>query len=207
PTSLPHAPQPSHANPPCDTATAVGTDGVTPVAGTFVFTYNGSTTAPTQAGTYDVVGTFVSSDLSYGNATITGTLTIAQATPTVTIAATTLTYDGNGQDPGVAVVGVDQSTPVAGTLVGTYDGATTLPANAGRYDVEATFTSADGNYASTAGSFTLVIDPAAVSVGYATGQWQFVYDGGPQSFTAGAFGVDGVTEVSGSFDYAYFDGA
>src|SRR5262249_14717745 len=82
-----------------------------------------------------------------------------------------------------------------------------LPVNAGTYDVEATFTSADGNYASTTGSFTLVVNPAAVSVGYATGQWQFVYDGGPQSFTAGAFGVDGVTTVDGTFSYAYFDSA
>jgi hypothetical protein len=70
-----------------DTASAVGIDNVTPVAGAFIITYNGSTTTPTQAGSYAVVANFISSDLNYTNATITGTLTISQATPTIAVSS------------------------------------------------------------------------------------------------------------------------
>ena len=54
---------------------------MTPVAGSFAFTYNGSTTPPTAAGTYAVVATFTSADPSYANATVTTTETINPATP------------------------------------------------------------------------------------------------------------------------------
>lgn len=62
-------------------ATAVGADGVTPVAGSFTFAYNGSTAAPANAGTYGVLATFTSADPSYGDATMLGTMTIGKATP------------------------------------------------------------------------------------------------------------------------------
>jgi len=62
-------------------AGAFAVDGVTPVSGTFAYTYNGSTTAPTGPGTYAVVATFTSSDPSYASATGTGSLTINKATP------------------------------------------------------------------------------------------------------------------------------
>src|SRR5262249_44943806 len=56
-------------------ATAVGSDGKTPVAGSFSFAYytgssasgTPSATAPTNPGTYTVVATFTSSDPYYGN--------------------------------------------------------------------------------------------------------------------------------------------
>jgi hypothetical protein len=76
-------------------ATAIGTDGVTPVAGSFAFTYNGSATPPTAAGTYAVAATFTSSDPSYASVTATGTLTINQATPTITVSDGPFNYDGN----------------------------------------------------------------------------------------------------------------
>ena len=135
-----------------DTATAVDpTDGVTPVAGSFLITYNGSTTAPTQAGSYAVVATFASSDLNYADASITGTLTISQATPTISIASNypNFYYDTFAQAQYVSEVGVDGVTPVNGTLSVLYNGSSTLPVNAGTYNVSVTFTSNDPNYLST----------------------------------------------------------
>ena len=70
--------------------TALGVDGVTPVGGSFTFTYyvgntasgNGSSTAPTDAGTYTVVADFTSSDGNYTPATSQPVVfTIAKASP------------------------------------------------------------------------------------------------------------------------------
>jgi hypothetical protein len=62
-------------------ATAVGSDGKTPVLGSFAFAYNGSNVAPLNAGTYQVLVTFTSGDPNYGNATLLGKFTMAKATP------------------------------------------------------------------------------------------------------------------------------
>jgi hypothetical protein len=62
-------------------ATAYNVDGVTPLGGSFTFTYNGSATAPRAAGTYAVVATFTSDDPNYGTATGTGTIIISAITP------------------------------------------------------------------------------------------------------------------------------
>jgi hypothetical protein len=80
-------------NPHAATATAVGVDGVTPVAGSFSFTYNGSTSPPVNAGSYAVVATFTSSDVDYANGTGSATITIPDSTiPTgVTVAGASTT--------------------------------------------------------------------------------------------------------------------
>jgi hypothetical protein len=186
-----------------DTGTAIGQDGMTQVNGSFVITYNGSTTAPTAAGTYDVVATFVSSDSAYADTTVTGTLTITPATPTLALDATTFVYNALGQGPGATVTGVDGITPVNGTFAITYNGLTTPPVDAGTYDVEVTFTSADPNYVSTTLSSTFTILQATPSVGLLNGEWEFLYNGTPQGVTGSAYGVDGITPVAGTFSYAY----
>jgi hypothetical protein len=63
------------------TATAIGVDSVTPVEGSFSFTYNGSSNPPVNAGSYAVVATFTSSDPNYANAT--GNATIVIPDPTI----------------------------------------------------------------------------------------------------------------------------
>jgi hypothetical protein len=62
-------------------ATAVGADGVTPVSGYFTFALNGSTGYARNAGTYQVLAAFTSTDPSYGNATLLTNFTIDRATP------------------------------------------------------------------------------------------------------------------------------
>ena len=111
-------------------------DGVTPVAGDFLITYNGSPTTPTQAGTYAVVANFISSDTNYANATITGTLTISAVAPTLAVDPTPFTYDGTGHAAVVTALGVDGGTPVDGTFSVTYDGSSTPPVDAGTYDCD-----------------------------------------------------------------------
>jgi hypothetical protein len=190
-----------------DIATAIGTDGVTPVAGSFLITYNGSTTAPTAAGTYAVVATFVSSDLAYGDASIAGTLTIAQATPTITISSSyPFYYDTFAQAQYVSEVGADGATPVNGTLSVLYNGSSTLPVNAGTYDVSATFTSNDPNYLSTTASGSMTILPSGVSLYYSLngGAYYYFYNGTPQGVTGSATGYFN-DPVNGTFSYAYFD--
>jgi N-acetylneuraminic acid mutarotase len=193
-------------NPHADSATADGTDGLTPVNGSYIITYNGSTTAPTAVGSYAVVVTFISSDLNYTGTSITSTLTISPATPTLSFGYNTFSYTGQGATADVTALGADGVTPVNGTYSVTYDGSSALPVNAGTYTVDVTFTSNDPNYNSTSGSSTLTILPATPSVGLGNGgQWQFTYNGLPQSVVGSAVGVDGVTPVLGTFSYVYTD--
>ncbi len=103
-------------------ATAVGSDGVTPVAGTFTFTYNGSTTQPSAAGSYAVLASFTSSDPGYLGASGTATITISPATPvfgnlaspTITAGAATTTLSGQLAAGAVVPSGASVSITLAG---------------------------------------------------------------------------------------------
>ena len=55
---------------------------MTPVNGTFTFAYNGSPGPVYNAGNYQLLVTFTSSDPTYGNATLLTTFTVFQAAPT-----------------------------------------------------------------------------------------------------------------------------
>ena len=179
---------------------------MTPVAGSFLFTYNGSTTAPTQAGTYAVAATFISADPNYANATITGRMAISAVSPTLTLDPTPFNYDGTSHAAVVGAVGVDQVTGVQGTFTVTYNGSMTPPVDAGTYDVTISFNSSDPNYLSTMISSSITILPATPSVGLGNGgQWEFTYNGAPQSVVGSATGIDGVTPINGSFTYAYYN--
>jgi hypothetical protein len=187
-----------------DSAVALAADNVTPVAGSFIITYNGSTTTPTRAGAYAVVATFISSDNNYANASITGSMSIAAVAPTLTIDPTPFTYNGASHAALVSALGVDHVTPVAGTFTVTYNGSPTAPVNAGTYQVTVNFVSNDSNYLSTSVTSSINVLPATPSVGLLNGQWMFTYDGTPKPVTGSAVGIDGVTPVSGSFTYTYY---
>jgi len=108
-------------------------------------TYNGSPTPPSDLGGYAVVATV--DDANY-QGSASGTLTIGQATATVSLSNLDQIYDG--QPKPVAV-----TTDPAGLSVDvTYNGSPTAPANAGSYAVVATVT--DANYQGSA-SGTLTI--------------------------------------------------
>ena len=111
-------------------------------------TYNGSANAPTNAGTYTVIGTIA--DTNY-QASATNTLVIAQALATVTLTNLSQVNDGTPKP-------VSYMTAPAGLAVNlTYNGLTNAPTNIGSYIVIGTI--ADLNYSGGATN-TLVIAAA-----------------------------------------------
>ncbi len=122
--------------------------GVTtdPAGLTVEVTYDGSTTAPTNAGTYAVVATVTEPGYT-GSAS--GSFVIGKATATVTLGDLAQTFDG-------APKPVSVTTAPAGLAVDvTYDGSATAPSAVGSYAVVATVN--DSNYEGSANG-TLVIE-------------------------------------------------
>ena len=115
-------------------------------------TYNGESTLPVDAGTYDLQ-VDVSSDNYSGTAT--GSLTIAPAAVTFTIGKLSQVYNGSGKE--VTVV----SDPEGVDATVTYNGGSDLPVGAGSYAVVASPTS--GNYTGT-GTADLVIGKATAVI-------------------------------------------
>lgn len=110
-------------------------------------TYNGSTTAPTVAGTYAVVATVTDPNYQGG---ASNSLVISKATATVTLDNLIQTYDGTPK-----TVSVTTGPPGLAVVV-TYNGSTLAPTTVGTYAVVATVS--DPNYDGSA-SDTLVIEP------------------------------------------------
>ncbi len=133
-------------------------------------TYNGSSTVPTNAGSYPVVATVNSPDY-IGSAT--GTLVIAKAAGKVTLANLAATYSGN-------TIAATATTTPSGLTVGlTYNGSSTAPTTAGTYTVVGTIN--DPNYTGTA-SGSLIITKATATV--TLGNLVVTYNGSPQAATA-----------------------
>lgn len=101
----------------------------------YIVTYNGSTTPPTDAGTYTIIAT-INDNFYYGSAT--GTFIIQKAERTINVSNLSQTYDGNPKSVTVSIVGVNVSYTV------TYNGSTTPPTDAGKYKVVVTID--DKNY-------------------------------------------------------------
>jgi hypothetical protein len=193
------------------TATAVGTDGVTPVAGTYEIAYNGRANFPPPylAGTYQVLVTFTSTDPNYGNATLLTTFTINQASPafsdlsspTIAVGAATTTVSGNIYDSTVSPTAV---VPAGDHVIVTLNGVsqeTTVVAN-GRFS--STFATGDlpvasytitysfvgdANFNAAAdGSSTLTVVPLAAPVVTLNPSNHTTSAGDPVYFTAAATG-------------------
>ncbi|MCE7949693.1 MAG: hypothetical protein DYH18_01125 [Xanthomonadales bacterium PRO7] len=122
----------------------------TPTGLVYTVTYNGSATAPTNAGTYNVVATI--NDPSYSGST-SGTLTIAPKPETLTLSNLSQVYDGN---PKSVTVTVSPDTTVPYSV--TYNGSSAAPTAVGTYTVVATVT--DPNYT---GSSTATLTITAAS--------------------------------------------
>jgi hypothetical protein len=133
-------------------------------------TYNGSANAPTNAGSYTVIGTI--SDVNYlGSAT--NTLVIGKGAGTVTLGNLSQTYNGTAKSASAT------TTPSGLTLNITYNGSANAPTNAGSYTVIGTITNT--NYQGSATN-TLVISKGAGAV--TLGSLSQTYDGTAKSATA-----------------------
>ena len=124
----------------------------TPIGLTVNLTYNGSPNAPTNAGSYTVVGTVVDNNYA-GSAT--NTLVISKAAATVTLNNLNQVYDGSAKNVSAS------TTPIGLTVNLTYNGNGNAPTNAGSYTVIGTVV--DNNYAGSATN-TLVIGKATATV-------------------------------------------
>ncbi len=201
-----------NGNPFTGTATAVGIDGVTPVAGSFAFVYytgpdvfgtNLGFDAPSGVGIYTVLATFFSADPNYALVQVSTTFSITQAAPTVAVSDAGGTFDGNPLPATATAVGVDGVTAVAGSFGFTYyDGVgtggtnlgSTPPTGVGEYTVVADFTSSDADYSSGSAQTTFSITQATptLSVTDAGG----LFTGAAFPATATVAGVDGVAATS-----------
>jgi len=142
----------------------------TPAGLTVTFTYNGSATAPTNAGSYGVLGTIVDANYQGSGA---GTLVVSKAAATVTLGALAQTYNGSAR-------AATATTSPAGLTVGfTYDGSATAPTAAGTYAVVGTIS--DTNHAGTAAG-SLVVGKAAATV--TLGSLAQTYNGSARAATA-----------------------
>jgi hypothetical protein len=118
----------------------------------YIVTYNGSTTPPTNAGTYTVVATI---NDNFYQGSVTGIFTIEQLSTTITLSNLTQTYDGNPKPVTISI----PLTNINYTV--TYNGSTTPPTDVGTYNVVVTIN--DPNYQGTK-TATLTVAPQTLSI-------------------------------------------
>jgi hypothetical protein len=162
----------------------------TPSGLAVTFTYNGSATIPTSAGSYTVVGTI--NDPNY-QGSATGTLVIAQASGGIVLGSLNQTYNGSAE------AATATTTPSGLAVTFTYNGSTTVPTSAGSYTVVGTIN--DPNYQGSA-TGTLVIAPAPLTITAAANTKS--YDGTTNAATVptvtGLQGFDTVTGLTETYD-------
>ena len=140
--------------------------------------YNGAATIPTAAGTYAVTANFVPTDTTNFTsltAASAGNFIIQQATPTLSVTNSPVTYNGSAQ--AATIIG---SVPGAVSNV-KYNGSATIPTAAGTYTITADFAPTDTtNFTSltavSAGNF--IIQPATPTL--AVTNSPVTYNGSPQ---------------------------
>src|SRR5439155_1214171 len=129
--------------------------------------YGLSTTAPTNAGSYNAAATYAES-ANYLGSTDNKNFTINKATPTVSVSWTSYTYDGTphaatGFAYGVGGVSGVLSPVVTFTYAGTgsttYGPTATAPTNAGTYQVTASF-AGNANYTNASNTASITISRA-----------------------------------------------
>src|SRR5206468_822273 len=118
-------------------------------------TYNGSTTPPTNAGSYAVLASLSNPNYQAPNAS--GTLVIDKAPATITLSDLTQTYDGA---PKLATATTNPGG-LSGVMI-TYNGSAAPPSNAGNYTVVASLT--HDNYVASPVTGTLTINKAPATI-------------------------------------------
>ncbi len=148
--------------------------------------YNGSSSPPLDAGSYEVEATI---DDPNWQGSATGTLVVGRADPRISLASLSQIYDGGERQISAT------TTPAGIPLLISYDGSPTGPVNAGSYEVVATVD--QPNYSGSA-SGTLIVGKATAAI--TMNDVVAVEDGTPKSASA--------TTIPGSLDLAYsYDGS
>ncbi len=154
-------------------------------------TYNGSTTAPTNAGSYSVVASLTNSNYTASNAT--GTLVISTTTATIILSNLNQTCDGSPKSATAT------TNPAGLTVISiTYNGSAAVPTNAGSYAVVASLTNA--TYSASNATGTLVIAKATPTVAW-NNPADIVYGTALSSTQLNATSSFGGNSVQGTFAY------
>lgn len=187
------------------TAVAIGTDGITKVSGTFTLGYfqNGVAASPVNAGTYDVVANFTSSNPAYASTSGTGQITINMITPsfsqltspTIKAGTSTVVVSGHLGSGTLADVGAFVGVKLgATTTVTEVDSAGNFSATlytsglgAGTYPLVFTCNATTNFNAPRNGSSHLQVNPSAPAV-VTNPTPQTVVAGRTATFTAAATG-------------------
>ncbi len=152
------------------------------------FTYGGSPTTPTAAGSYAVVGTI--NDANYSGSA-NGTLEIAKAAATINVAPYSVTYDGGAHTAIGTATGVGGVNLTADLIL---SGSTHT--NAGTYAGDAwSFADPSGNYASASGTVSDTISKAKATINVTP--YTVTYDSTAHTATATATGIGGVNLIAG----------
>ena len=183
------------------TASVTGIGNVT-VSGTTTLSYNSNPAPPANAGTYSVSASFTSGDGNYADAAGSGSLAIAKARPTVSVACpSSVVYDGSTHACTAAATGVSNAV-VSGALGLTYNGGT-APSSGGTYAVSASFTSGDPNYSDGAGAGSITIAQAGQTITFAAlatktfGDPDFTVSATASSSLAVSFSASGNCSLTG----------
>lgn len=134
-----------------DGSLRVATATTEPNGLSFEITYDGSATPPVNAGSYPVEAVITNPNYQGGDS---GTLGVAKALATVTLAGLSHTYDGKPKT--VTTI----TEPADLTFEITYDGLTTAPVEAGQYEVVANII--DPNYQGLASGTLLIEVPETI---------------------------------------------
>ena len=177
------------------TATGVLGESLSPVQ----LLYNGTSgTPPIDAGAHTVRASFAGSANYAAAGSADAPLVIGKAAPVMSLAAETVTYDGQPHGASAAVVGIDNE-PLSPVAIA-YNGATATPIDAGTYAVEARY-EGSANYTPVTRTTTLTIVKAVPYLQWFPGPGSIVY-GTP----LGAAHFGATADVPGTFSYAPGDG-
>ncbi|HVU15399.1 MAG TPA: DUF4082 domain-containing protein [Candidatus Didemnitutus sp.] len=148
-------------------------------------TYDGSPTAPTNAGSYTVMAAV--DDLTYSGV-VTNTLVIAQASQAAPVISSgseitigdpyTATVSNSGSAIGALSWSLGTGSTAAGAAIDATTGVVTST-GVGTVVINATFAGDANNAPATSGDFTLTVDPIATT--FALDQTSFTYNGSTQA--------------------------
>jgi hypothetical protein len=173
-----------------------GINGVSLGSAPITYTYNGSSVGtPVEGGVYISTATFTGND-DYMPDSASSTVTIFQATPTITGTPVTATYNGQQHSASFTARGINNEI-LEPVLISYSSGST--PVNAGSYSAEGNFPG-NRNYVAVKTTSTVTINQAEVSINL-TGLSQ-TYDGNDHSVSAKVLGIGGVELADAVISYS-----
>jgi hypothetical protein len=180
-----------------------------------------SATAPTNAGSYQVVASATAGTNYNAGSSSAYTFTIGKATPTISVSGTqSFIYNGSAQGPSTNTYNGDGTTSLLYTNTsGTAYSSATAPTNAGSYQVVASATAGTNYNAGSSEAYAFVIGKAATTTVVTINGGPFTYTGSAiepatvtvtganLSLTPAAGYADNINAGTATASYAYAESA